>query len=423
MLKNKMRKVTYIIPLLALMQLFSLIQYRETQRINACTTTSECNNEIENAKKKRAALQEEQKKLEAQSADIQTQLANVVRQLEAYQEEATAITIELAQLKDQQVKLKAGIAENDKKIRKRLLDTQLSLETNVSLQFIANSSSITELIERLQAVHDLSQSDRNLIKTLSEQVKVLEENEKKQKIRQADLETSMKEAEKLRESKQADLDKYATEVQAKLNEQKNETNKIKLSENQINEIEEANKRAEELKRQEAAARAAKAHASKPSEAAPVPTVPIKGNGTPSQNEKNAFQYFVSRGYTREAAAGIIGNFYVESGMDPTKRQYFGGPGRGLAQWGFNMDGGRFNDLIDWARAQNRSEWSLDTQLDWTIYELQTYGSFRELNRALKSSHDVGYTTYYFGKIFEAPARLSASIGERTAKANQVLSRN
>lgn len=418
-----MRKITYLIPVLVTVQLFSLIQYRTVEKVSACTTTSECNSEIEKAKQKRAELKEQQKKLEAESADIQTQLANVVRQLEAYQEETTAITIELGQLKDQQVKLKAGIAENDKKIRKRLLDTQLSLETNVNLQFIANSSSITELIERMQAVSDLSKSDRNLIQTLSEQVKVLEENEKKQKERQADLDKAMKESEQLRQSKQADLDKYAKEVQAKLNEQQSETNKINISQNQINEIEEANKRAEALKRQEEAARAARARASKPVEPAPVPTAPIKGNGTPSQNEKSAFQYLVARGYTREAAAGIIGNFYVESGMDPTKRQYYGGPGRGLAQWGFNMDGGRFNDLIDWARSQNRSEWSLDTQLDWTIYELQTYGSFRELNRALKSSHDVGYTTYYFGKIFEAPARLSDSIAERTSKAQQVLSRN
>lgn len=418
-----MRKITYLIPVLVTVQLFSLIQYRTVEKVSACTTTSECNSEIEKAKQKRAELKEQQKKLEAESADIQTQLANVVRQLEAYQEETTAITIELGQLKDQQVKLKAGIAENDKKIRKRLLDTQLSLETNVNLQFIANSSSITELIERLQAVHDLSQSDRNLIQTLSEQVKVLEENEKKQKERQADLEKTMKESEQLRQSKQADLDKYATEVQAKLNEQQSETNKINISQNQINEIEKARKAAEAAAAAEAARQreveAAARKANKPVVPSEVPSTPIPSNGTPSQNERTAFKYFTGLGYTREAAAGIIGNFYVESGMDPTKKQYGGGPGRGLAQWGYDMDGGRFNSLMTWARAQNRSEWALSTQLEWAAREMRAYG----MSPTLSSTHDVIYATKYFCDVFERPNPYYAHMDQRYAHAKAVLSRN
>src|SRR6185312_11660983 len=91
------------------------------------------------------------------------------------------------------------------------------------------------------------------------------------------------------------------------------------------------------------------------------------------NEQTAFNYFVNKGMTKIRAAGIIGNLDQESGMDPTIKQYGGGPGRGIAQWSV---GGRWDtysqDNVVWYAANKDgglSRWSLQAQLDFIWYEL------------------------------------------------------
>jgi|GEM_PF-5685513 len=85
----------------------------------------------------------------------------------------------------------------------------------------------------------------------------------------------------------------------------------------------------------------------------------------ADNAQIGFNFFVSRGFTTEQSAGIIGNFMQESHMDPRAVQS-GGPGRGIAQWSLND---RWANLQDWAGS--RDIWDLQTQLDFVIYELQT----------------------------------------------------
>ncbi len=52
----------------------------------------------------------------------------------------------------------------------------------------------------------------------------------------------------------------------------------------------------------------------------------------TDNEQKTFNYFVSKGLSPEVSAGIVGNFVVESGLNPKSNQGGGGPGRGIAQW-------------------------------------------------------------------------------------------
>jgi hypothetical protein len=105
------------------------------------------------------------------------------------------------------------------------------------------------------------------------------------------------------------------------------------------------------------------------------------------NEQTAFNYFVNRGMTKIRAAGIIGNLDQESGMDPTIKQYGGGPGRGIAQWSV---GGRWDtyaqDNVVWYAANKDgglSRWSLQAQLDFIWYELHnfSYYGFAQLHDA------------------------------------------
>src|SRR5215472_13538310 len=59
----------------------------------------------------------------------------------------------------------------------------------------------------------------------------------------------------------------------------------------------------------------------------------------SPNAQTAYEYFVGQGLTSFQAAGIVGNLEQESNIDPTIKQFGGGPGRGIAQW---SAGGRWD---------------------------------------------------------------------------------
>jgi hypothetical protein len=91
----------------------------------------------------------------------------------------------------------------------------------------------------------------------------------------------------------------------------------------------------------------------------------------SNNGRTAFNYFVNKGLTEIQAAGIVGNLMQESGVNPTAVQP-GGPGRGIAQWSI---GARWSNLQAYANNRGLNRWSLNTQLDFTWYELTTVSSY------------------------------------------------
>jgi hypothetical protein len=96
------------------------------------------------------------------------------------------------------------------------------------------------------------------------------------------------------------------------------------------------------------------------------------------NEKSAFDYFVARGLTKRQAAGIVGNLDQESGMDPTIKQYGGGPGRGIAQWSV---GGRWdtysgdNEVHYTNVVLGVSRYNLTGQLKFVWYELTNFSYY------------------------------------------------
>lgn len=92
----------------------------------------------------------------------------------------------------------------------------------------------------------------------------------------------------------------------------------------------------------------------------------------SANAKNAWNYLTGKGLSKAATAGILGNLQQESGIDPSKKQYGGGPGRGIAQW--EEGGTRYNNLVSFA-SQNGKEWNdLGAQLGFLYQELSTLPS-------------------------------------------------
>lgn len=93
---------------------------------------------------------------------------------------------------------------------------------------------------------------------------------------------------------------------------------------------------------------------------------------PTTNAAKIWNYLIiNHNFTPHGAAGVIGNLMQESSpnIDPTFKQYGGGPGRGIMQWTVSE---RWASLLSWATGAGRDPNDLYTQLDWMIMEMKSY---------------------------------------------------
>lgn len=122
----------------------------------------------------------------------------------------------------------------------------------------------------------------------------------------------------------------------------------------------------------------------------ISTEGLKGNN----NAEKIYNQLIQEGFTPQAAAGVVGNIMQESGADPTKKQYGGGPGRGLIQWGTGKGSGeRYDRLTAWAKKSGKDPLALETQYQYLMMEMQERGTYRRL----KGITDVNQATLLFEK--------------------------
>jgi hypothetical protein len=104
-----------------------------------------------------------------------------------------------------------------------------------------------------------------------------------------------------------------------------------------------------------------------------------GSLTGNTNAEKVFNFLKGSGFTEQAAAGVIGNLMQESGVNPKSKQLGGGPGRGIMQWGTGPgSGGRWDALVAWAGSSGKDPWVLDTQVEWMMKEMRSYGTYNRL---------------------------------------------
>lgn len=135
------------------------------------------------------------------------------------------------------------------------------------------------------------------------------------------------------------------------------------------------------------------------------------------NDKAAYDFFVAKGLTSFQSAGIVGNLDQESNVSPTAVQQ-GGPGRGIAQWsaGGRWDTASSDNAVAFAAKQKESVWSLQLQLEFTWYELQTFSGYGLA--ALKKTTNVTDATVAFQTDFEGCGNCQQTT--RVAYAKSVL---
>jgi hypothetical protein len=119
--------------------------------------------------------------------------------------------------------------------------------------------------------------------------------------------------------------------------------------------------------------------------------------------KYAMDFFTKRNYTDAAAAGIIGNLVAEvRDLDPTQKQYSGGPGRGILQW---TKGERWASLQKWATGRKLNPMDFETQIAYIDHELKSYSSRGAIDlKAYKASKDVRQATEMLMSKYVRPGK-------------------
>lgn len=106
--------------------------------------------------------------------------------------------------------------------------------------------------------------------------------------------------------------------------------------------------------------------------------------TGGSTEEIIWNFFRNLGYSAAATAGILGNLYQESGMNPASIQGNGkGPAAGIAQWeNYTTRSGRWLDMSNYAASKGKDWTDLQSQLEFIDKELNGLNYF--------FSHDVPY---------------------------------
>jgi hypothetical protein len=115
----------------------------------------------------------------------------------------------------------------------------------------------------------------------------------------------------------------------------------------------------------------------------------------ASSARDAYQFFINRGYSKEAAAGIVGNLVFESGMRPTIPGDQG-TSFGLAQWHAE----RFDQLRDYAKSVSKDWRDPQTQLEFVDRELRTTESVA--GGLLRAATTPEQAAAVFAQAYERP---------------------
>lgn len=131
-----------------------------------------------------------------------------------------------------------------------------------------------------------------------------------------------------------------------------------------------------------------------------------------QNVATALAFFQKAGWTKEQAAGIVGNAMVESSMNPNAVNSIGM--RGLFQW----------DHSRWAQLVSKG-WGTDlnAQLAFANWELNNSPNGMQAGKALRNAKTAADAAAVFDEYFERPGAADNSLGNRIAWANKSIGTN
>lgn len=158
------------------------------------------------------------------------------------------------------------------------------------------------------------------------------------------------------------------------------------------------------------------------------------------NEEIIWDYLIGKGLNKYAVAGLMGNLYSESHLQPTNLQNvfetklkmsdaeytsavdsgkyknfaYDSAGYGLAQWTYYT---RKQKLLNYAKSVNKSIGDLNMQLDFLWNELQGY---TQLMRTLKNTNSIYDSSTAVLTQYEKPANQGTAVKQTRAKYGQEI---
>ncbi|WP_227242395.1 phage tail tip lysozyme [Paraburkholderia caribensis] len=136
-------------------------------------------------------------------------------------------------------------------------------------------------------------------------------------------------------------------------------------------------------------------------------------GADQQRARVALDYFMSQGWSREQAAGMVGSLLQESSVDPTSRNPKSGA-YGIGQW----LGSRVDDFRKWSGHDLQGS-SLQEQLAFMQYEL-TQGKEIAAGKLLRGARTASDAASIHATAYERPGAAEANIAQRQAYAASLL---
>lgn len=163
----------------------------------------------------------------------------------------------------------------------------------------------------------------------------------------------------------------------------------------------------------------------------------EGNDTTlsgAENVEKAFNYFLSKGFSKEQAAGILGNLKQESGVMPARVEEGWGfpdfmrsvppntgpqgqPGYGLAQW---TSPGRKQNLSEFAKKTGRPVYTLGLQLDFIMEEMKSYPGLEEGLKKLSGSNAILDATFLFHDVYEGSADTYSEVAQNRGESAKAI---
>lgn len=207
--------------------------------VQACSTVSECQNSINSAAEQRKKLESEIANSKQEVASLQSEVENILKQIATYTTQIDSASKTILVLDEQSKALEKSMKETEELLKRRLVEMQLSYESNQNLNFIADSSSITEMIERSQAVTALTESDQGLVTKYDAQNKQVLFNKAETEKQKKELEGYKEHQVALQAQKQIKINEYRSQIAELEAESSQAAVSQELSEAQLKEIEAA----------------------------------------------------------------------------------------------------------------------------------------------------------------------------------------
>lgn len=126
---------------------------------------------------------------------------------------------------------------------------------------------------------------------------------------------------------------------------------------------------------------------------------INSNVVGSTNSEKVFNFFTANGFTPEQTCGFIGNFSIESNLEPSalNPNDKGKPAFGLAQW----RGDRLDGLEYYAKQKGSTKENLEAQLQWAIHELRN--KEKSAGARIRNAKTVVEATTVICRFYERPS--------------------